>query len=191
MKLVALLISITDDRNGLLLIESVVFQQVGWKYGENISGLAGTRYPVVCALRNDTLGLIPVSGSKRLWSPEPDSVVSQVTLALGGVSRRRVGWGPIKLPQLVQTVCLVNNVHTQWGSAGWSSHAPLWGRQEGSSFCPPTCIFAEPTAFIKKNPVHASLHEPGHSATEKQARYKMEYSLEYNHNWGEEKLFDL
>lgn len=47
MKLVALSLSVADDRNGLLLVESVV-QRVGWKYGEGTSGLAGARDPVVC-----------------------------------------------------------------------------------------------------------------------------------------------
>lgn len=109
MKSVALLISITDDWHGFLLVESVVFRGVSWKYREGISGLAGAWYgnhlhPIVCALRNSTFGLIPVLGSKCLWSPKPDSVASQVTSALGGVSRRRMAWGSIRLPQLVQTV---------------------------------------------------------------------------------------
>lgn len=91
--------------------------------------------PVVRALRNGTLGLIPVSSSKCLWSPEPDPVVSQVAVPLAGVSGRKVGWGSFGPPPFVQTsVCWISNVHGQGGSATRRFvHLSRAGRQAPSS----------------------------------------------------------
>lgn len=64
MKLVALLITIKDDRNGLVGGNQCSFNESAGNMGKALLALqVHGMDPIVCALRTGTLGLIPTSSS--------------------------------------------------------------------------------------------------------------------------------
>lgn len=170
MKLVTLFISRSEDRNGL--VGGIGGLSTSWPeiWGRHFWPCKehGTD-PIVCALSKDTRGLIPVSSSKCLWSPEPDSVVTQVALPLAGVSGRKAAGAPSSSPSFFRPfgVCLVGNVHTQWGSARRRfAHLSRAGRQAGRLPGLSTCLYlCRANSIYRKESVHGRPHEPRHFAT--------------------------